>query len=241
MRIAYDKHNHIKYFDGFDRKDFEIRNEQFKANAPEKYEKVLEEFLVKKETEYNNRPVDIEGLYFIPYHSEEARNYIAEMGYCILYAMENRFTMTNVIVELIREQKDCVITDTINQNHNHAEVVGEGEVIHRKGATHADNGMMGVIPGNMIDGSFIVRGKGNKESLNSSSHGAGRVMSRAQAHRQLDKDKFLDEVSHIVSNATEKTLDESPRAYKNIFDVMKMQKDMVDVLDRAIPILNVKG
>ena len=128
----------------------------------------------------------------------------------------------------------------INRNHNHAELK-DGYVIHRKGATHAESGMMGVIPGNMRDGSFIVRGKGNPDSLQSSSHGAGRVLSRKKAKATLDLEEFKSETAKLVTNHTDAMLDEAPKAYKDIFEVMELQKDLVEVVDRVIPILNIKG
>lgn len=128
----------------------------------------------------------------------------------------------------------------INRNHNHAELVDD-YWIHRKGATQADEAMLGVIPGNMVDGSFIVRGKGSSDSMNSSSHGAGRVLSRRKAKDILDLEEFNECTKHLVANHSDKNLDEAPKAYKDIFEVMDNQKDLVEVLDRVIPILNIKG
>jgi tRNA-splicing ligase RtcB len=101
--------------------------------------------------------------------------------------------------------------------------------------------MMGVIPGNMRDGSFIVRGKGNFESICSSSHGAGRVLGRKQAKRELNLEQFTESMQGVVARVGEKTLDEAPMAYKNIFEVMRLQDDLVDVVAHIKPILNVKG
>jgi len=128
----------------------------------------------------------------------------------------------------------------INRNHNHAELV-DSHVIHRKGATHAEHDMFGVIPGNMKDGSFIVRGKGNAESMNSSSHGAGRVLSRSRAKRELSLNDFHAQMEGIVTNHSDSTLDEAPNANKNIFDVMKQQEDLVETIAHVKPILNIKG
>ena len=128
----------------------------------------------------------------------------------------------------------------INRNHNHAEKK-DGLWIHRKGATHAEEGMMGVIPGNMRDGSFIVRGKGNPDSLFSSSHGAGRVMGRKQAKRELNVEDFKAAMQGVTALANESTLDESPLAYKDIFEVMRLQADLVDTIHHITPIVNVKG
>jgi tRNA-splicing ligase RtcB len=128
----------------------------------------------------------------------------------------------------------------INRNHNHA-VQKDGLWIHRKGATHAEEGMMGVIPGNMRDGAFIVRGKGNPNSLWSSSHGAGRVMGRKQAEREVNLDQFRESMVGITAKVEQGTIDESPFAYKDIFSVMDMQKDLVEVEHHIRPIINVKG
>jgi RNA-splicing ligase RtcB len=130
----------------------------------------------------------------------------------------------------------------INRNHNHAEKK-DGLWIHRKGATHAEDGMMGVIPGNMRDGSFIVRGKGNPEALCSSAHGAGRVMGRAQAKRTLDMAGFRKEMQDrgIQARVEDATLDEAASAYKDIFTVMAMQRDLVEVVHHIRPMINIKG
>jgi tRNA-splicing ligase RtcB len=101
--------------------------------------------------------------------------------------------------------------------------------------------MMGVIPGNMRDGSFIVRGKGCSEALYSSSHGAGRVMGRKQAKAELSLDKFKESMLGITGKIDESTLDEACFAYKNIFEVMRLQEDLVEVVDYVKPLINIKG
>lgn len=148
------------------------------------------------------------------------------------------------------------VTFFVNRNHNHAEFKAlttkspedgsyrnEEVWIHRKGATHADAQMYGVIPGNMRDGSFIVRGKGNLASLCSSSHGAGRVLGRKEAKRTLNVDEFIDTMKDItcgVDNNPAGLLDEAPAAYKNIFTVMEEQQDLVEVVTHISPLINVK-
>ena len=102
---------------------------------------------------------------------------------------------------------------------------------------------MGVIPGNRIDGSFIVRGKGNQDSLYSSSHGAGRVLSRSAAKRQLnpieERERLRD--SGVTAHPDKGLLDESKLAYKDIHEVMRLQSDLVDVVAHVRPIISVKG
>lgn len=186
-----------------------------------------------------------EGHFGLDVNSEEGKNYIQDLNWCLDYALENRKEMMKRVANCILESLDisCFevdFFDLINRNHNHA-VERDGLWIHRKGATHAEEGMMGVIPGNMRDGSFIVRGKGNPDSLYSSSHGAGRVLGRKEAKRVLDIEKFKEQMSGVCALVEEKTLDESPDAYKNIFDVMKCQSDLVEVVAHITPIINIKG
>lgn len=177
--------------------------------------------------------------------SKDGQNYLNDLEICQEYALNNRELMIIFIIEIIEKLIGPVeggpFEETlINRNHNHAELK-DGLIIHRKGATHAEKGMMGVIPGNMKDGSFIVKGKGNPESLCSSSHGAGRVLGRREAKRKLCSKDFKDDMKGIVAQVGKSTIDESPRAYKDIFDVMKQQEDLVEIVAYVKPILNVKG
>ena len=175
-------------------------------------------------------------------NSTDGEDYIADMGFCLQMALENRREVVRRIEIVLAE--NCTGTGVwdglINRNHNHAELK-DGMWIHRKGATHAESGMMGVIPGNMRDGSFIVCGKGNPDALWSSSHGAGRVLGRKEAKRTLTMESFTETMAGVVALVTDDTLDESPSAYKDIFSVMAQQSSMVEVLAHVRPILNIKG
>jgi tRNA-splicing ligase RtcB len=178
----------------------------------------------------------LEGHYAFPVMSQAGKDYITDMTYCLAYALENRKRMIRTVAKILGNPKELLF---INRNHNHADYK-EGLWIHRKGATHAEAGMLGVIPGNMRDGAFIVRGKGNPESLCSSSHGAGRRLSRAQAKKE-DMESFEKTMTGVTAKIDLGTLDESPFAYKNIFDVMEAQRDMVEVIDYVRPLINIKG
>lgn len=183
-----------------------------------------------------------EGHFPLAEDSQEGIDYINDLAWGLEFALQNR--------RMILKEVECAIFEVcsgglrwdglINRNHNHAEKK-DGLWIHRKGATHAEEGMMGVIPGNMRDGSFIVRGKGNPDSMCSSSHGAGRVLGRKRAKEELDVDTFSSQMTGITAKVGESTLDESPSAYKNIFDVMELQKDLIDVVCHVKPIINIKG
>jgi len=183
-----------------------------------------------------------EGHFGFTVGSENGANYIKDLAFCLAFALENRREIMRRIEAVV--QTFCTGGGTwcnlINRNHNHAEEK-DGMWIHRKGATHAEDGMMGVIPGNMRDGSFIVCGLGNPESLWSSSHGAGRVLGRKEAKRQLDIADFEKTMTGVVAKVTPETIDESPFAYKDIFEVMRLQGEMVKVMGHVKPILNVKA
>ena len=101
--------------------------------------------------------------------------------------------------------------------------------------------MYGVIPWNMKDWSFIVRWKWNSDSLSSSSHGAWRILSRSKAQQEVNMDDFEKSMEWIVALIDEGTKDESSFAYKNIFDVMEAQSDLVDIITHIKPLINIKA
>lgn len=110
-------------------------------------------------------------------------------------------------------------------------------IVHRKGATPAGMGVMGVIPGSMADAGFVVRGRGVVEALNSAAHGAGRAMSRRQATASITKterDRYLKERGVTLISAG---LDESPQAYKPIEAVMAAQADLIDIVGKFSPLM----
>lgn len=190
-----------------------------------------------------------EGHFGFRTDSDLGQAYINDLNWVLQFALDNRQEMIYRVAWAITHQLDLGLREVvklidwrllINRNHNHA-VERDGLWIHRKGATHAEKDMMGVIPGNMRDGSFIVRGKGNPDSLYSSSHGAGRVLGRKVAKETLKLEDFEQSMQGITARVGEKTLDESPDAYKDIFEVMRQQSDLVDVVAHVRPIINIKG
>ncbi len=112
---------------------------------------------------------------------------------------------------------------------------GQSLYVHRKGATPAGEGALGVIPGNMADSCFIVRGKGNAASLDSAAHGAGRRMSRTAAKKEFNWASWRDHLSQKNVRLLAGGLDEVPGAYKNIHDVMSAQQDLVEVVGEFMP------
>src|SRR5690554_3305670 len=193
----------------------------------------------------NNIPKDLS--YFLK-GTEEYDSYFKEMNYCIDFALQNRKLMMERVKDAFEEMIPSVeFSNFINKPHNFAAWethYGEKLMVHRKGATRAEKGEWGMIPGSQGTSSYLVKGKGNPLSFNSCSHGAGRVMSRAQARRSLDLKK---EVSHLKSMGVlhalrhKKDLDEAPSSYKDIKEVMALQKDLVEVKIELTPLAVVKG
>ena len=168
------------------------------------------------------------------------------MSFCLEFALVNRKIMLErvqkAITKTLKQKVSFDWKNLINRNHNHAEF-SHGMMIHRKGATHAEKGMMGVIPGNMRDGSFIVEGQGCEDALWSSSHGAGRVMSRKKIREQVSLSDFKDSMKGITVKIEEGTIDESPFAYKDVFEVIRIQEDagLIKTIHYLKPIINCKG
>lgn len=241
MRIAAVQNtNRKRYEDEFDTKNIKWF-EAVLGNTTKMtdYSKAKEEFVYRR---VRARVDNIEGAYPLDVNTPEGQDYINDMNMALEFALANRKMMIDNTIKAVKAVLSIPVETTrfINRNHNHAELV-DNHWVHRKGATQAAEGMYGVIPGNMVDGSFIVIGKGNPDSMSSSSHGAGRVLSRRQAKEQLDLEEFNECTRHLVANHSESNLDEAPKAYKSIFEVMNNQSDLVEVVDRIIPILNIKG
>jgi len=186
---------------------------------------------------------EYENTYPIKVSSETGKEYLNVLDFGLEFALLNRLEIAYKIRDVLKEVLKDETLDFglwVNKNHNHA-ILENDNYIHRKGATPAKKGERGVIPANMKEGSFLVEGLGNKEFLESSSHGAGRVLSRTQARKEIKKEDFEREMKGIVGTVNEKTIDEAPQAYKNIYDVMDKQKKSVKILKHIKPIINWKG
>jgi len=185
-------------------------------------------------------------LAFLPFTEELAQWYMAEMNYCVRFALANREMMMREIMVIVAVVSGSVVfNDPINIAHNYAQMenhFGHNVVVHRKGATSARKGELGIIPGSQGTPSYIVRGLGNPQSFSSCSHGAGRTMGRKQAKRELDlaeQQALLEGVVHSVRSVGD--LDEAPGAYKDIAVVMENQKDLVEIVTELTPLGVVKG
>jgi tRNA-splicing ligase RtcB (3'-phosphate/5'-hydroxy nucleic acid ligase) len=199
----------------------------------------------EKELKSKNMPRQ---LAWLPLRSEPGNLYLNEMQYCVNFAFANRKRMINTISTIIADHfKKVEFSEFINIAHNFANLethFGEQVMIHRKGATSARKNEQCIIPGSQGTSSFICRGKGNPESFESCSHGAGRVMGRKQAQKTLDLKRersLLDSKGIIHSIYNQKDLDEATSAYKDINLVMSLQQDLVEIVTELQPLAVIKG
>lgn len=186
---------------------------------------------------------NIEGGFPLKVGTPLFNEYYQDMMAALRWSEYNRMLMTEEVMKAMGKVfKDRIVAkQAIDNIHNTANFLVGDQFLHRKGATAANKGELGIIPGNMRDGFFVVKGLGNDESLNSASHGAGRVMSRGEAKQKIDFDEFQKEMEHVVTNVSIHTIDEAPAAYKDIFEVMDSQKDCVEIIHHVKPLLNLKG
>ena len=183
-------------------------------------------------------PDELLRLAWLSLDSQEGQEYWNAMELMGQYAAANHWCIHHHVAGNLGAQ---VLLDLEN-HHNFAwkekHIINGVErevVVHRKGATPAGQGVLGIIPGSMATPGFVVSGKGNPESLDSASHGAGRAMSRKAANEKFnwkDVNRFLKQQGVTLISAG---LDEVPMAYKNIRDVMKAQSDLVTVLGEFMP------
>lgn len=200
---------------------------------------------------YSSIPKEWE-LAFLPIETQEAKDYMREMQYCVDFALANRKLMMDKIIEIFETfyqlyRQPIVAEEMINIAHNYAiweNHYGKNIIIHRKGATLARKGTIGIIPGSIGSKSYIIKGLGNLNSFQSCSHGAGRKLGRKAACKTLNLEeeiKKLDDqgIIHGLRNQTD--LDEATSAYKNIDTVMKNQEDLVEIITELHPIAVIKG
>ena len=187
-------------------------------------------------------------LAFLPLRTQEFNDYWAEMQYCVEFALCNRRLMMERIQEVIVDALPGIeFEPMINIAHNYAaweNHYGKNVIVHRKGATLAREGIIGIIPGSQGTASYIVEGLGNPDSFNSCSHGAGRLMSRTAAVKTLsleDEVKKLDEQGIVHAIRSQRDLEEAAGAYKDIEQVINNELDLVKILTRLLPIAVIKG
>lgn len=185
-------------------------------------------------------------LSYLVEHTEVYDDYMFAVNWAQDFAVENRKAMMHQTLNAIRSvfPNFTVTQQAVECHHNYVTKeahFGSNVLVTRKGAVQAREGTMGIIPGSMGVGSFIVRGKGNKDSFCSCSHGAGRTMSRAKAKKMITLDQHAEAMKGIEARLDADILDESPLAYKPLGAVMEAQDDLVEIVHRLKPLLNVKG
>ena len=174
-------------------------------------------------------------------------DYVEAVGWAQQFARINREVMME---NAIRAVRSVIATpfethvEAVNCHHNYVQKerhFGKDVLLTRKGAVSARAGELGIIPGSMGAKSFIVRGKGNPESFNSCSHGAGRVMSRTEAKRRFTRQDAERATEGVECRKDEGVIDEIPMAYKDIEAVMHAQRELVEVVHTLKQVLCVKG
>ena len=187
-------------------------------------------------------------LPFLPHGTREFGAYWNEMKYCIDFALCNRRLMMERIQEVIADSlKGIEFEPMINIAHNYAAIehhFGKDVIVHRKGATLAREGVIGIIPGSQGTASYIVEGLGNPDSFCSCSHGAGRVLSRKAAIKTLDMNaevRNLEAKGIIHAIRCQDDMQEASGAYKDIDTVIANESDLVKVKTKLLPIAVIKG
>ena len=177
--------------------------------------------------------------------------YYSEREWCQAYARQNRTIMTSRLLRQLAYALDfgddvskLQITLSVDCHHNYvAEEVHFGErlLITRKGAIRAGAGELGIIPGSMGTGSYVVRGLGNAEAFSSAPHGAGRKMSRSEARRRFTAEDLVSQTEGVECRKDAHVVDEIPSAYKPLEEVMEKSRDLVEVVAGLRQIICVKG
>jgi len=207
------------------------------------YDEIAKSILEKQGV--NTRALN--GINYMPIDSEEGQAYLKDMTWCQRYAFENRKAMKQIMLEIVHQVTghEADLEKSVNIHHNYCacEDCGDGRKlwVTRKGATSAQAGQYGIIPGSMGTGSYITKGKGEVASWNSCSHGAGRRMSRTKAHAAIPQKDFEGLMKGIVCDTHPNVKDEAPQAYKDLGEVMEHQKDLTEIVHRLLPLVNVKG
>lgn len=185
-------------------------------------------------------------LSYLVEHTEIYDDYLEAVDWAQEFALENRIIMMAKVVDVMTDHLGDfeLLKEAINCHHNYISKenhYGANVIVTRKGAIRARVGDLGIIPGSMGAKSFIVEGKGNKESFCSCSHGAGRKLGRRAATKIYTVEDLIKQTEGIECPKDITRLDEIPSAYKDIDVVMENQSDLVDVLHTLRQVINIKG
>ena len=204
-------------------------------------------------TSSNRRGLDAtRDLSSLPLDDAAGQDYVHDMDWATDFALESRRRMIGQMVETFARSLERIgvrdyepsLDGLINIHHNFAQLeehAGETVMVHRKGATSARDGQLGIIPGSMGAPSFIVRGLGNEAGLESCSHGAGRLMGRNAARKAITEAAFVESLAGTHSKASMRYVDEAPGAYKDVATVIGRQADLIAIAHTLQPIITLKG
>ncbi len=201
----------------------------------------------KKEMERWSIQLPDKDLAYLVEGSELFKDYVGAVGWAQDFALENRQQMMAAVLGAIEASLGRPLAPVelaVNCHHNYVtreNHFGANVLVTRKGAVRARAGDLGIIPGSMGAKSFIVRGKGNRDSFQSCSHGAGRKMSRGEAKRTFSVEDHVKATDGVECRKDAEIIDETPGAYKDIGSVMAAQEDLVDVVHTLKQIVCVKG
>nr|MCU0353906.1 RtcB family protein [Cytophagales bacterium] len=189
----------------------------------------------KLAAERTKLPKEAQHLAWLDLNTEEGMEYWIGMNLAGEYASANHHQIHRRIAKALETKPVAVVEN----HHNFAwkEKLADGTevIVHRKGATPAGKGVLGMIPGSMAQPGFVVRGKGEPSSINSASHGAGRLMSRSKALKTITKPELKKVLSDKGVTLIGGDLDEAPMVYKDINQVMNSQQNLVEVLAKFTP------
>ena len=185
-------------------------------------------------------------LAYFPEGSEGFGDYFKAVSWAQKYARANREVMMEQVLGVLRSVFPDLATtqEAVNCHHNYVSRerhFGKDVYVTRKGAVKAGVGDLGIIPGSMGAKSFIVRGKGDRDSFCTCSHGAGRAMSRKEAKRRFTLEDHARATEGVECRKDAEVIDETPMAYKDIDAVMAAQADLVDIVHTLRQVVCVKG
>lgn len=199
---------------------------------------VCREYSQRAMARHKDLPKEMRHLAWLSLDSAEGQEYWAAMNLMGRYSAANHELIHHHIARALGEDVAC----KIENHHNFAwreqhviDGVKREVVVHRKGATPAPYGALGIIPGSMATPGYVVRGKGNPSSLHSAAHGAGRLMSRRQALQTFTWNAVKKQLANAGVELLSAGIDEAPGVYKDIEQVMAAQTDLVDILGRFDP------
>jgi tRNA-splicing ligase RtcB len=204
--------------------------------------------LAKKDMERSLGSLPDRDLAYFEEGAEHFDDYVEAVGWAQRFAMTNRRLMMEAVIDAVRGASGVppfqAGLTAVNCHHNYVRRerhYGADVFVTRKGAVRAGLGELGIIPGSMGARSYIVRGKGNPESFESCSHGAGRAMSRTKAREVFTLEDHACATAHVECRKDADVIDETPGAYKPIDAVMAAQKDLVEIVHELRQVVCVKG